>query len=567
MRRVGVIGLLFLLALAACHGPQHEARQMVRRAERLFDTLPDSTVRLIDSVLRMPAYFEEGKRMDIALLQAEALFGDRDDREISPLLDDEFFDDKPFLSTSPELERAADYYARKKKYDKAAHAALYSGFVQQHYGEKTHAMQSFKDAERYGERVKDSLTVARAEYKMGKMLLDDGMGQEALSVLRNAELGFGNRFAEKAMTLNVMGVCNMLQGDFGNAEICLKQCLLYLNQDDHLNYSKLGRMVLNNYAVLYRIQKNYVQAIRCLRQFENNHNLDEKELLLLNLNLGNVFFEEGKIDSADYHYKNVKDILPVTKAKLETQLAAYSALCKFSEMQGDDSLTLLYRGKHESILYELMTKRQEQAVYRVQKQYDYESLQSMMNQRFARIQRIFAIGIVFLLLVVVLSLYHWAQRNKREAEINANLFHFMQQNKALIESNKAQEKEIIEATQQLSDMLSNRFSIMQKLNFSINNPKNKIALKELEREVFGEREHWDAVKEILMVLYPGLWETLELKYPEMNEMERRVCMLSRLKLSRMEEASLIGVSISVLDKLRTKVRKMMEEGEKQQTTC
>ena len=128
MRRVIVIGLFLLLVLAACNGPQREARQMVRRAERLFDTDPDSTVRLIDSVLRIPAYFEEGKRMDIAMLQAEALFGDRDDREISPLMDDEFFDDKPFLTTSPELERAADYYARKKKYDKAAHAALYSGY-------------------------------------------------------------------------------------------------------------------------------------------------------------------------------------------------------------------------------------------------------------------------------------------------------------------------------------------------------------------------------------------------------------------------------------------------------
>ena len=94
---------------------------MVRRAERLFDTDPDSTVRLIDSVLRTPAYFEEGKRMDMALLQAEALFGDRG-QEIPPLMDDEFFDDKPFLSTSPELERAADYYARKKKYDKAINA-------------------------------------------------------------------------------------------------------------------------------------------------------------------------------------------------------------------------------------------------------------------------------------------------------------------------------------------------------------------------------------------------------------------------------------------------------------
>ncbi len=50
---------------------------MVKRAERLADTLPDSTVRLIDSVLRKSVSFGERERMDMALLQAEALFGCR----------------------------------------------------------------------------------------------------------------------------------------------------------------------------------------------------------------------------------------------------------------------------------------------------------------------------------------------------------------------------------------------------------------------------------------------------------------------------------------------------------
>ena len=127
--------------MSACDNTTREARRMVKRAEQLADTLPDSTVRLIDSVLGMPASFSERERMDMALLQAEALFGDHG-QEISPVMDDDFFDEHATLSTSPELERAAAYYARKKQYAKAAHAALYSGFVQQHYDEKEAAMRS-----------------------------------------------------------------------------------------------------------------------------------------------------------------------------------------------------------------------------------------------------------------------------------------------------------------------------------------------------------------------------------------------------------------------------------------
>ncbi|MBR1514136.1 MAG: hypothetical protein IJ622_07595, partial [Bacteroidales bacterium] len=66
----GILVCLLAVILFACDGTTNEARRMVRRAEQLADTLPDSTVRLIDSVLRMPASFKESERMDMALLQA-----------------------------------------------------------------------------------------------------------------------------------------------------------------------------------------------------------------------------------------------------------------------------------------------------------------------------------------------------------------------------------------------------------------------------------------------------------------------------------------------------------------
>lgn len=44
MKRLIFIGLILLLALSACHSPRREACLMVRRAEHLADTLPDSTL-------------------------------------------------------------------------------------------------------------------------------------------------------------------------------------------------------------------------------------------------------------------------------------------------------------------------------------------------------------------------------------------------------------------------------------------------------------------------------------------------------------------------------------------
>ena len=557
MKRYVWIGLLFfLLAMTACDATTREARRMVKRAEQLADTLPDSTVRLIDRVLRMPASFSERERMDMALLQAEALFGDPG-KEISPVMDDDFFDDHGPISTSPELERASAYYARKEDYAKAAHAALYSGFVQQHYDEKEAAMHSFKEAEQYGKLAVDSLTVARAEYWMGKMLYYEGRREEALNSFVSSGSFIGNHYGERALIENSKAVTYILMSQYDSADLCLSNSLFYAEQADP---SRVKRKIYNNYLVLYRLQGKLDQAIDFLYQMTAEPKLDMNDLFVLSLNIGNLYFDIKEIDSAALYYTRIKELFPVAKIKLQTQLAAYAALSDFEKSQNRDSLAFQYRENHENILCALMQQRQKQTVYRIQQQYDYESLQNKMIQERSRMQRFVAIGIVLLLCIVALFFYQSSQRNKKEAETNANLFHFMQQNRALVESNIEHEKKVLDTMQQLSNMYYASFKTMQKLSFSIENPKNKIALKDLEKVVFGDGEHWEAVKEVIDALYPGLRESVTYKYPELDEMERRVFILSRFKLSRMEEASLLGISTSVLDKLRTKVHRIVEKG-------
>jgi hypothetical protein len=159
---------------------------------------------------------------------------------------------------------------------------------------------------------------------------------------------------------------------------------------------------------------------------------------------------------------------------------------------------------------------------------------------------------------MTLFFYRLAQRNKKEAETNANLFHFMQQNKALVESNMAHEKKAIDTMQQLSDVLMQKFFAMLKLDYYLKNQGDKSSLRELEKDIFEGKDHLEAVMELFTTMYPDMEAALELKYPSMNDLERKVYLLSRFRLSRVEEASLLGISTSVLDKVRGKVRKMVE---------
>ncbi len=544
MKRFLPIALMGVLALTACHSPQREARRMVRRAERLADTLPDSTASLIDSVLRMPVYFNEKHRMDMALLQAEALFGDHG-QEISPLMDDDFFDDKPTLSTSPELERAAAYYAKKKNYDKAAHAALYSGFVQQHYNDKATAMQSFKDAEHYGGLAGDCLAVAQAEYWMGKMFYYDGMVQESLDMLKKSNTNFGNHHVDCAIIQNSIACCHLLHGSYDSTEICLNQGLVFAN----MVYSdNIKLKILNNYAVLYRIQGKYAQALDCLRQAKNVS--DNSKPFLLYLNMGKVFVASGELDSAFYYYQRIEDFLPTADVKTETKASAYDALSQFAESQDNNSLALMYHKTQENLLYKVMQQRQDLAVFRIQKQYDYESLQNSLNRKIILRHRIILVISILLFVAAIIILilqYKHKQMIKAEAEMKMQIDAMKEDLRQTVKSSIMDE----EVALRLRMILTAKRTTKQ-----AKDPKNEWL--PLVRQVMNGKESlFEAARSTIEIAYPHLYDTIQNKHPNLTETETKVCVLSFSDLSNAEIAELLELSLNTVNQNRSTLRKKL----------
>ena len=68
---------------------------------------------------------------------------------------------------------------------------------------------------------------------------------------------------------------------------------------------RIERKVLNNYAVLYRIQGKYDQALDYLRIILEGKHLDNTEKTVVYLNFGNTFVSMGQMDSAEVYYQHV----------------------------------------------------------------------------------------------------------------------------------------------------------------------------------------------------------------------------------------------------------------------
>ena len=161
-----------LLLLMACSQPNREAQKLLRQAESVVETYPDSALHLIDSVMRMEVYFGEDERMEIALLQGRAIYGTDRDATDPTKPNGNFVLDKVMnhLYSSPDLDHAPAYFAKKGQFKKAALSALYNGYDLQSIYADSLALQSFEEATDYALRAGDSLTAARAFFQMGRHL-------------------------------------------------------------------------------------------------------------------------------------------------------------------------------------------------------------------------------------------------------------------------------------------------------------------------------------------------------------------------------------------------------------
>lgn len=537
-----------LALLTACHTPTREARQMMAQAKALSDTAPDSAVKLIDSVLRMEYHFSEQQRMDLALLQGELVFRDASiDEEVLP----------EDVSTSPELERAGAYFAKRKEYTKAAHASLYSGYVQQAYGEREKAMRSYKEAEHYGVIMGDSLTMARAECKMGRMLFDDYMEKEALCQFQSAERNAGDNLNELSLIRNMAAASCLVLGLYDSADYYLKQSLADAERCLSRNAK---RKALNNYAVYHRILGEFDESIGCLHRMFNE--VDSTQLPIVYLNLGKTYVSLANSDSACYYYQQLEKSLSDSWIKPETKASAYQALSEFAESQKNDSDALKYRKLYERFIGVVRDQTAQRTVYGIQQRYDYEALQNAMNLRVIRRQRIILILSVVLLLFLVALTYlqiRLARNQKREADIKASLLRFAQANNELSAKSEEYDKQRHELEQKLSKARLKEQKIMQKMAVYLGSKEDAASLDSLKYSLMGNQEYWDAMLKLFDMQFPGTRKKLVQQHPELTEKEQKVLLLSYLDTSREDAAILLDTSVHMVDKLRNSVRKKMSK--------
>ena len=459
-------------------------------------------------------YPRVSERMEAAMRQADSIYREGEN------------DTAMFI---PGLAEASTYFAEKKQYANAALAALYNGYAEKDY-DKAEAMESFKKAEHYGEIAHDSLTMARAQYQMGRLLYYEGSIMAGLVCSKKADKSFGKHYAERAVVQNGMATSYIMLSEYDSALTCLNKSL---------SYSDLGKSddvlikALNNYAVLYELQGKYDKALEHLRMVKP---VNDEQRVLNYLNFGVVFLALNEMDSVDYYYENLKKLLDKTKIIGETKCSVYKALSEHAERIGDFETAIDLRKELEGVLSKLIEIRNQKNADRIQQKYDYESLQNALNRKIANRQRIIVmvVGLLLLLTIALAVLQHRiAVKTKQETEAKERALYYIQQ---------------------YYETLSKQGKTMQKVAVVMENKDDWALLDELNKTVFGKKTPWEAIEEVFFKLHPEERQNMDRLYPDLTELERKDYILSYFDVSRQDEALLLDINIYTIDKLRQKTK-------------
>ncbi len=442
-----------------------------------------------------------------------------------------------------------------------AQDALENARIQLDSGNKVEAMRLFKEAEHYGIMANQTLMVAHARYHIAQCLGYYADKEEVVSLLKAAAEGFGEDYADRAEALRELGDFYQYHGQFDSSAYYLNQALEYAEKSGSL---EAKRDCLSAFHVMYFNAGDYEKSANYLSQFwqASIANADDNLLMYYYHDMGNIFYESGNLDSADYYYSRLEELVSQTEPNADTWFY-YGVLSDYAEELGDYETACKYGCLYEEGNNLKEIEQQENNLALISHKYDSEVMQNELNRKIIIKQRIIVIVSLVATLVLaalLVSQIRLARRRKREAEISAELFHFKQQNKDLAQKHAEHEQIQQDYADRLSEALMKEQRIMLLLDNYLNSNKKANLLKDLETSVYDDKDHWEAMLEVIDQLYPDLTATLQQKYPDLDEDEKKSYILSYFKLSRQEEADYLGTTVNMVDKLRGRRRKKMEEG-------
>ena len=530
---------------SACNNPQTKASIMLQKAEQLIDEYPDSALLLIDSIFYPEKSLnnEDYMRYLVRLVQAKK----KTDNQISE-------DTLIFI--------ARDFFTRK---DKDPHITAlswyYSGCIFRENRELEDAMDYYKTAFTYAEKTGDVALQGLIIYNIGDLLVEQGLYKDALKKYKeSAQLYCRN--PEKLITCyGAQGRMFTLIEEYDSAIVYFQRGL---DLADSVDNKTLQSVLAQNISIVYRTTKQYDKAIDYLNQSFNLNN-DSSRILRYYLNLSRIYSDMGQSDSAYWYSAKLKNQVDNHRGDMKLQASIYQVLASVEKNNGNYDEAFKYQDKYTTAIEKITEERLEQSVYEVQRKYDYEI---MRNHHIQRISSLQSWAILMLIAIVIGgALFSWYTLKQKTEYLKT------QQQIEILRGISAELKKSLESktsasNQNMRELLLWKFDVVKKSalldQFSTSEMSASEMVKEFRKIVYNGKkdDHWQHILSVINEMNEGVFEKMELLFPNLTETEQKIAVLTYSEMSVRDISIILNLSPNTVQKYRSDLRKKLNIDDK-----
>ena len=542
MRKVLYI-LSFILLLSCSR--HNDAERLLSQAQAVMETSPDTAAMYLDSILMPEKFLKKDKYMEYLVTKVQAKYKNYDNIKY----DTNIFETKKYFDKKAQSSKLT---AHCQKYQMYAH--LYSACVYDERGEYENAMSDYKTAFTLAENMQDSIYMWRINQYIGDLYLDQLYYDKALEHYKNSVTWINNDM-HRALHYTDMACIYYMKDMLDSVDYYIRYAVDIAEQT---NDERVISQIYQNAHLYYRendeteVAKKYLKMaceIYTDTLLENRYNL----------NFLTLYYKDGDVDSASVYVRKLKDKYELVEDET-MKISICSEFVKYYSMMNMCDSVLYYQSEISSVSQEIYKKYIEQNIYEIQKKYDYELqrniYQSKLNKRLLLIICI----LIVLFLVTIVSFVIITNSKRREKTLSKQVDDLSN----VISDYDKFKHEIKES---FDNSLKERLNIIRKVNIFERNNKSSKNIKEIKEYAYGSpyKTAFDASVDVIESSYNKITTFIRESYPELNETEYKICILSIAPLSTDDIANIVELGSDSVRKSRSNIRKKLHIEDKKTT--
>lgn len=514
-----IVLISLLLVVVSC-SKQDTASHMLSMAQSCMETAPDTALIYLDSILMPEKFLNKEKYMEYIVTKVQAKYKNYDNIKD----DTNIFEAKNYFNKKVQRSK---FNAQSSKY--CMYSNLYSGCVYEKMEEYEKALSNYKTAFTIAESTDDTLYMWKINNYIGTIFSMRTYWKEAFNTYRKSII-LAKRESEVAKSHANIARMYYLND---NKDSCLFHIDKAINMAELSQDKKIQSQIYQNAYVIYNEYNETELAWKYLN-LSASINHDTLKENLYSLNFLSFYLGQDMTDSARVYVNKLRDKFETIEDN-HLKSSVCGAFTAYYSAKGIHDSALYFQKELTYILDAINKENLEQNIYEIQKKYDYELQRNLYQKKLNK--RL--VVIIILLCAIIVTYIIIKQREIRLSK----------QVKNLSLQNEDYERGMKES-----------LKVIKKVSESERDSKKKQNINEIKEHVYGSqyKTAFEASVDVLEATYSKISSFVRKTYPQLNQTEYKVCLLSIMQISIEESARILGLGIDSVKKARSNIRKKLE---------